>query len=126
MDDYGVAFSDSLSRAIHVAYVMYEIAQGLSDSEIPRNQRPQSQSLVGGYLPSHMSLLFRFLAGKEIATEHDREYSEALDSFVLLLDQEGTIIYVSNNITKHLGISAVSTLRSLYDAEAHFRTGGLI
>ena len=41
-------------------------------------------------------------------TEYDKEFIEAMDGFVLLLDEDGTVIYVSNNINKHLGIPAVS------------------
>ena len=47
-------------------------------------------------------------AGDAERTDHDREFAEALDSFVLLLDNDGTVVYVSNNISKHLGIPAVS------------------
>ena len=48
------------------------------------------------------------LAGDEERSDHDREFVEALDSFVLLLDSDGTVVYVSNNVSKHLGIPAVS------------------
>ena len=37
----------------------------------------------------------------------DSHYQKALDGFLLVLSQEGDMIYISENVSKHIGINQV-------------------
>nr|WCO78504.1 hypoxia-inducible factor 1a [Strongylocentrotus intermedius] len=46
----------------------------------------------------------------------DSHYQKALDGFLLVLSQEGDMIYISENVSKHIGINQVDLMgQSIYD-----------
>lgn len=42
--------------------------------------------------------------------QSELSYMKALDGFVFVLSQQGDIVYCSENISEHLGVSQVSTI----------------
>ncbi len=40
--------------------------------------------------------------------EYDAQFLKALDGFVMLLDGDGEMLYLSDNVHKHLGLTQVS------------------
>lgn len=60
---------------------------------------------------------------EQIDTEEDSEFHqflESLNGFLIAVDKEGDLIYVSENVMKHLGISQV---RHLYPVNIHYSVG---
>lgn len=49
------------------------------------------------------------LAGHAPCEEFDTLYSKALDGFIAILSNEGDLVYISESVSKYLGIQQVRT-----------------
>lgn len=52
--------------------------------------------------------LLEYLSGHAPCEEFDSLYSKALDGFVVILSNEGDLIYISESVSKYLGIQQVT------------------
>ena len=48
--------------------------------------------------------------GHLVKDEHDMQYLKAVDGFVMLADSDGEMLYVSENVSKYLGLTQVRKL----------------